>query len=147
MPRLPDSLPPPVPHTPLSLPLCTGQNTRSPYQFASIGSMSPTLWVARGYAVLDGPTLPIVAEGEEEPNDTFLPQLVDGAKAAIDECVRRGVVDPTRVSAGGHRCVCSGSQGMRMFGGKGASSAKAGSQWRVCVEGDRRSHTRVCRRA
>lgn len=97
-----------MPHTSLSLPLRTGQNTRSPYQFASIGSMSPTLWVARGYAVLDGPTLPIVAEGEEEPNDTFLPQLVDGAKAAIDECVRRGVVDPARVSAGGHRCVYLG---------------------------------------
>jgi len=39
-----------------------GQNTRSPNTFASIGSLSPTLWVARGYAVLDGPTLPIVAE-------------------------------------------------------------------------------------
>ena len=39
-----------------------GQNTRSSNTFASIGGMSPTLWVARGYAVLDGPTLPIVAE-------------------------------------------------------------------------------------
>ncbi len=28
--------------------------------------------------VLDGPTLPIVAEGEEQPNDTFLDQLVGG---------------------------------------------------------------------
>jgi len=25
-------------------------------------------WLTRGYAVLDGPTLPIVAEGDEEPN-------------------------------------------------------------------------------
>lgn len=79
-----------------------GQNTRSPHQFASIGSMSPTLWAARGYAVLDGPTLPIIAEGEEEPNDTFITQLVDGARAVLEECKRRGVVDTTRVSVGGH---------------------------------------------
>ncbi len=44
----------------------------------------------------------VIAEGDEEPNDTFLEQLVDGAKAAIDECVRRGVVDPKRCSVGGH---------------------------------------------
>ncbi|KAG1675325.1 hypothetical protein FOA52_015999 [Chlamydomonas sp. UWO 241] len=79
-----------------------GQNTRSPSAFPSIGAMSPTLWVARGYAVLDGPTIPIVAEGDEEPNDTFMEQLVDGAKAVIDECERRGVVDPKRMSVGGH---------------------------------------------
>lgn len=48
---------------------------RSSYQFSSIGSMSPMLWVTRGYAVLDGPTFPIVAEGTEEPNDTFVEQL------------------------------------------------------------------------
>ena len=51
---------------PFSLQDAAGQNTRTPYQFASIGSMSPTLWVARGYAVLDGPTLPIVAEVRQE---------------------------------------------------------------------------------
>jgi len=79
-----------------------GQMRRSPHQFTSIGSTSPTLWVARGYAVLDGPTLPIVAEGQEEPNDTFLEQLTAGAQACVDECVRRGIVDPKRVSVGGH---------------------------------------------
>ncbi|GAX75675.1 hypothetical protein CEUSTIGMA_g3118.t1 [Chlamydomonas eustigma] len=57
-----------------------GQNTRSSQQFSYISSMSPTLWAARGYAVLDGPTLPIVAEGDEEPNDTFIAQLVDEPK-------------------------------------------------------------------
>ena len=79
-----------------------GQNTRSPHQFAYIGSSSPTLWVARGYAVLDGPTLPIVAEGEEEPNDSFIQQLVAGAKAVIDYCSERGEVDAKRVTVAGH---------------------------------------------
>lgn len=34
------------------------------------------MWLARGYAVLSGPSLPIVAEGEEEPNDSYVQQLV-----------------------------------------------------------------------
>jgi len=79
-----------------------GQMRRSPHQFTGIGSMSPTLWVARGYAVLDGPTFPIVAEGEEEPNDTFVQQLTESARAAVNELVKRGVTDPKRVSVGGH---------------------------------------------
>lgn len=63
-----------------------GQMRRSPYQFSSIGDTSPLLWLARGYAVLDGPTLPIVAEGKEEPNDTFLPQLI-GERTTCSYCV------------------------------------------------------------
>lgn len=96
-----------------------GQMRRSPHQFTSIGSTSPTLWLTRGYAVLDGPTLPIVADVQEgegegakdgaspaapapEPNDTFVEQLTAGARAAVEEVVRRGVADPARVSVGGH---------------------------------------------
>jgi pimeloyl-ACP methyl ester carboxylesterase len=75
---------------------------RSPHQFTGIGSMSPVLWVARNYAVLDGPTFPVVAEGEEEPNDTFVEQLRGAAGAAVKELVDRGVTDPGRVSVGGH---------------------------------------------
>ena len=36
------------------------------------------------YAILDGPAMPIVAEGDEEPNDTYVEQLTSSAKAAID---------------------------------------------------------------
>ncbi len=63
-----------------------GQMRKSPHQFAGIGSQSPLLWLVRGYAVLDGPTMPIVAEedGEKaEPNDTYVPQLVASARAAV----------------------------------------------------------------
>ena len=35
---------------------------KSPCQFSGIGASSPLLWLARGYAVLDGPTMPIVAQ-------------------------------------------------------------------------------------
>jgi dipeptidyl aminopeptidase/acylaminoacyl peptidase len=79
-----------------------GQVTDSPYRFVRTHSHSPLLWLLHGYAVLDDPTLPIVGEGDEEPNDTYVEQLVAGARAAIDEMVRRGVADPDRVAVGGH---------------------------------------------
>lgn len=61
-----------------------GQLRRSPCQFSGIGSSGPLLWLARKYAVLDGPTFPIVAEGEEEPNDTYVEQLTASARAAVE---------------------------------------------------------------
>jgi dipeptidyl aminopeptidase/acylaminoacyl peptidase len=79
-----------------------GQVTDSPYRFDWVGWWSPLVWLARGYAVLDDPTLPIVGEGDEEPNDTYVEQLVAGARAAVDEMVRRGVADPRRIAIGGH---------------------------------------------
>jgi dipeptidyl aminopeptidase/acylaminoacyl peptidase len=60
------------------------------------------LWLARGYAVLDDPSMPIVGEGDEEPNDTFVEQLVASARAAVEEVSRRGVADPERIGIGGH---------------------------------------------
>lgn len=79
-----------------------GQVTDSPHRFVRVTYWSPMLWLARGYAVLDDPTMPIVGEGDEEPNDTFVEQLVASAQAAIDEMVRRGVGDPDRMVIGGH---------------------------------------------
>jgi dipeptidyl aminopeptidase/acylaminoacyl peptidase len=79
-----------------------GQRTDSPYQFKYVSYQGAVPWVMRGYAVLDDASMPIVGEGDEEPNDTFREQLVANAKAAIDEGVRRGVVDPERVGVGGH---------------------------------------------
>lgn len=76
-----------------------GQMRRSPHQFTGIGSLSPTLWLARGYAVLDGPGFPIVAEGDEEPNDTYVEQLTASAEAAVK--VRR----LNDCLCGGHVCV------------------------------------------
>src|SRR6185295_18797083 len=55
-----------------------------------------------GYAVLDNPSLPIVGEGDKEPNDSYVDQLVASAKAAVDEVVRRGVADRRRIAIGGH---------------------------------------------
>lgn len=79
------------------------QITTSPYRFIRVtGTGSPIVFVLRGYAVLDNPTIPIVGEGNHEPNDTYVDQLVGGAKAAVDELVRRGVGDRNRMAIAGH---------------------------------------------
>jgi dipeptidyl aminopeptidase/acylaminoacyl peptidase len=79
-----------------------GQVTDSPYRFVRAGWWSPLLWLVSGYAVLDNPSMPIVGEGEEEPNDTYVEQLVASAKAAVTEVVRRGVTEKGRIAIGGH---------------------------------------------
>jgi dipeptidyl aminopeptidase/acylaminoacyl peptidase len=58
--------------------------------------------LTQGYGVLMGPTMPIVGEGDQEPNDTYREQLVASAKAAVDALVERGVADPDRIAIGGH---------------------------------------------
>ncbi len=79
-----------------------GQVTDSPYRFNNISYWGPLPFLVTGYAVLDGPTMPIVGEGDAEPNDTYIAQLVGSAEAAVDEVVRRGVADRNRIAVGGH---------------------------------------------
>ena len=79
-----------------------GQVAGSPHRFDRVGWWSPLLWLTQGFAVLDDPTMPIVGEGDEEPNDTYVEQLVASARAAVDEVVRRGVADRDRLAIGGH---------------------------------------------
>jgi dipeptidyl aminopeptidase/acylaminoacyl peptidase len=74
----------------------------SPYKFNAISFWGPLPFLARGFAVLDDPTMPIVGEGTTEPNDTYVTQLVADAQAAIDEVVRLGVSDRNRMAIGGH---------------------------------------------
>jgi dipeptidyl aminopeptidase/acylaminoacyl peptidase len=79
-----------------------GQVTDSPYRFIRVGWWSPILWVAMGYAVMDDPAMPIIGEGDVEPNDTFVAQLRQSAQAAVDEVVRRGVASKGHIAVGGH---------------------------------------------
>ncbi len=79
-----------------------GQVSDSPYRFVRATWSSPVTWVLEGYAVLDNPSLPVIGEGGAEPNDTYVEQLVAGAKAAVDAVVSLGVADPGRIAVGGH---------------------------------------------
>jgi dipeptidyl aminopeptidase/acylaminoacyl peptidase len=79
-----------------------GQISGSPYEFPLLYWGSPVPFAAQGYAVLENATIPIVGEGQAEPNDTYVEQLVASAKAAIDEGARLGAVDRNRVAVMGH---------------------------------------------
>ena len=78
------------------------QTTGSPYRFNAVSFWGPAAFLAMGYAVLDNPSMPIVGAGDAEPNDTYLPQLVADAEAAVNEVVRRGVAERHRIAIGGH---------------------------------------------
>lgn len=79
-----------------------GQVDDSPYRFDRIDHWSSLIWLTQGYAVLDDPKMPIIGEGEEEPNDTYIEQLVLSAEAAIDTLVLMGIADRDKIAIGGH---------------------------------------------
>ncbi|WP_240534771.1 alpha/beta hydrolase family protein [Pedobacter aquae] len=71
-------------------------------RFTTISWASPIFWATRGYAVLDNAEMPIVAKGDQKPNDTFVQQLTLNAEAAINKLVDLGVGDRNRMAVGGH---------------------------------------------
>lgn len=78
-----------------------GQTRGSPYTFVRL-ARTPLYWLTAGYAILDGPAMPIVGEGDAEPNDTYVQQLVMSAEAAVDFLVERGVAVRHQIAIGGH---------------------------------------------
>lgn len=46
--------------------------------------------------------MPIVGEGTNEPNDTFIEQIQSNAEALIEHVVALGVADRNRIAVGGH---------------------------------------------
>ena len=79
-----------------------GQSTSNSNEFTYPYYGSMVYWVTRGYVVLDDASFPIVGEGDEEPNDTFIKQLVANGKAAIDAVDNLGYIDRNKVAVGGH---------------------------------------------
>ncbi len=72
------------------------QNRRSPNRFPSQSALNPEVLVTQGYAVVYAD---IAVVGT---NDRYVTEIGLSAKAAIDECARRGFTDPDRVGVGGH---------------------------------------------
>lgn len=79
-----------------------GQTTANPKEFTYPSYGSFIYWVSKGYAVLDNAAFPIVGEGTQEPNDTFIEQLVANGAAAIDAVDNLGYIDRKKVAVGGH---------------------------------------------
>ena len=78
-----------------------GQVTGSPNRFTTISGASHLLLLTQGYAIFDGPTMPIIGPGETA-NDTYVDQLVASAQAAVDKAVDLGFADRHRIGVGGH---------------------------------------------
>ncbi|CCQ10095.1 conserved protein of unknown function [Pseudoalteromonas luteoviolacea B = ATCC 29581] len=78
------------------------QNRESPYQFNYIGYWGPMPYLSKGIAVFDDPKMPIVGEGNKEPNDSFRKQLVASAEAAVNVLVEKGIADKKRIAIAGH---------------------------------------------
>ena len=76
------------------------QNANSVQTFQTVGAASQVYMALAGYAVLDNASIPILGDSLTA-NDTYVPQILAGAKAAIDEAVAIGVTDPNRVAIGG----------------------------------------------
>lgn len=79
-----------------------GQVQGSPNRFSRPAGMSHLFLLTQGYAIFDNPTMPIIGEGNREPNDTYVEQLVASAQAAVDKVVEMGVADRDRIAIGGH---------------------------------------------
>jgi dipeptidyl aminopeptidase/acylaminoacyl peptidase len=78
------------------------QSTKNANEFTFPYYGSFVYWVMKGYAVLDDASFPIVGEGDNEPNDTFIQQLVDNAEAAINAVDNLGYINRKKVAVGGH---------------------------------------------
>jgi dipeptidyl aminopeptidase/acylaminoacyl peptidase len=74
----------------------------SPYRFTRAHWSRPLVWLAEGWVVLERFAMPILGEGDAEPNDTFVQQVVMNAEAAVEEVIRRGVAVAGKIAVGGH---------------------------------------------
>jgi dipeptidyl aminopeptidase/acylaminoacyl peptidase len=74
----------------------------SKHTFVRVSWGSPIFWATQGYAVMDNTEFPIVGEGDKQPNDNFIEQLVWNAEAAVNKIASMGIGDSTRVAVGGH---------------------------------------------
>ncbi|MBK5293042.1 MAG: S9 family peptidase, partial [Acidobacteriia bacterium] len=82
-------------------PETAGQVSGSTKRFTTIAGPSHLFFLLSGYAILDGASMPVVGD-PETVNNTYIEQIVQSAKAAIDKAAAMGVTDPARVGVGGH---------------------------------------------
>lgn len=78
-----------------------GQIRGSSQRFMRLYGASHLYFLLRGYAVLDQTAMPIIGD-PDTAYDTFIPQLVADAEAAIAKAVDLGVTDPQRIGVIGH---------------------------------------------
>jgi len=78
-----------------------GQVRGSSNRFMRIYGASHKYFLMRGYAVLDNTAMPMIGD-PETVYDSFVPQLVADAEAAVAKAVDMGIADPERIGIIGH---------------------------------------------
>ena len=82
-------------------PSTAGQVSGSTRRFSRISGASHLFFLLAGYAVLENTAMPMIGD-PETTYDTFVPQLVADAEAAVAKAVEIGVADPKRIGVIGH---------------------------------------------
>jgi dipeptidyl aminopeptidase/acylaminoacyl peptidase len=82
-------------------PSTAGQVRGSTQRFSRFRGASHLFFLLRGYAVLARTAMPMIGD-PETTYDTFVPQLVADAEAAVAKAVEIGVADPDRIGIIGH---------------------------------------------
>ncbi|MCZ6688970.1 MAG: prolyl oligopeptidase family serine peptidase, partial [Planctomycetota bacterium] len=82
-------------------PSTAGQVRGSTQRFSRIYGPSHLFFLLQGYAVLHNTAMPMIGD-PETTYDTFVPQLVAAAEAAVAKAVEIGVADPDRIGIIGH---------------------------------------------
>ena len=78
-----------------------GQVRGTPERFTRLTAADPVWFVLRGYAVLQGATMPVIGD-PETMNDSYVEQVTGAAAAHIAALTDLGIADPQRVAVGGH---------------------------------------------
>jgi len=78
-----------------------GQVRGSPNAYTRLNGATPIFFALHGYAVLNDATMPVVGD-PETVNNTYVEQISESARAAIEKLDSMGVIDPRRVCVGGH---------------------------------------------
>jgi dipeptidyl aminopeptidase/acylaminoacyl peptidase len=71
----------------------------SPHRHRQLQGITSLWFLTRGYAVLDPVSIPVIGE---TGNETFVEQVVDDARAAVQAVVELGIADPQRIGIIGH---------------------------------------------
>ena len=82
-----------------------GQVRGSTQRFSRVRGPSHLFFLLQGYAVLDRTAMPMIGD-PETTYDTFVPQLVADAEAAVAKAVQMGIADPDRIGIIGHSHGC-----------------------------------------
>ena len=78
-----------------------GQVRGTTERFSRLTAADPIWFVLRGYAVLQGATMPVIGD-PETMNDTYVEQVTAAAQAHIRALTDQGIADPRRIAVGGH---------------------------------------------